>query len=155
MSPQLQDFIYDEARLLDEGDFEAWLALFSEDGRYWVPLKGRAQTEDERHNAIADETPLLLRLRVARLRGDRAHSQQVRSQCQHVLQLPRLLSSEAGVHSLYTPFTYAESRGEDMVVLHGHYLHRLRETPEGLRIALKRVNLVNAQSRLPMIQLFP
>lgn len=155
MSPQLQDFIYDEARLLDEGDFEAWLALFSEDGRYWVPLKGRAQTEGERHNAIADETPLLLRLRVARLRGDRAHSQQVRSQCQHVLQLPRLLSSEAGVHSLYTPFTYAESRGEDMVVLHGHYLHRLRETPEGLRIALKRVNLVNAQSRLPMIQLFP
>jgi 3-phenylpropionate/cinnamic acid dioxygenase small subunit len=155
MSPQLQDFIYDEARLLDEGDFEAWLALFSEDGRYWVPLKGRAQTEDERHNAMADETPLLLRLRVARLRGDRAHSQQVRSQCQHVLQLPRLLSSEAGVHSLYTPFTYAESRGEDMVVLHGHYLHRLRETPEGLRIALKRVNLVNAQSRLPMIQLFP
>lgn len=155
MSPQLQDFIYDEARLLDEGDFEAWLALFSEDGRYWVPLKGRAQTEEERHNAIADETPLLLRLRVARLRGDRAHSQQVRSQCQHVLQPPRLLSSEAGVHSLYTPFTYAESRGEDMVVLHGHYLHRLRETPEGLRIALKRVNLVNAHSRLPMIQLFP
>jgi hypothetical protein len=41
------------------------------------------------------------------------------------------------------------------VVLHGHYVHRLRETPEGLRIVLKRVNLVNAHSRLPMIQLFP
>jgi hypothetical protein len=27
--------------------------------------------------------------------------------------------------------------------------------PDGLRIALKRVNLVNASSRLPMIQLFP
>lgn len=155
MQQSLQDFIFDEARLIDEADYEAWLALFAEDGRYWVPLKGRAQTEDERHNAIADESPLLLRLRVARLRGDRAHSQQVRSQCQHVLQPSRLLSSDAGLHRLYTPFTYAESRGEEMVVLHGHCEHRLRETPEGLRIVLKRVNLINAHSRLPMIQLFP
>ena len=155
MLSTLQDYIYDEARLIDSADYEAWLALFADDGRYWVPLKGQAQTEDERHNAIADESPLLLRLRVARLRGDRAHSQQQRSQCQHVLQTPRLLSSDAGVHTLHTPFTYAESRGEEMVVLHGHCVHRLRETPEGLRIALKRVNLVNARSRLPMIQLFP
>lgn len=155
MLATLQDFIFDEARLLDEADFDPWLALFADDGRYWVPLKGRAQTETERHNAIADESPLLLRLRVARLRGERAHSQQVPSQCQHVLQLPRLLSSDAGLHTLHTPFSYAESRGEDLVVLHGHYVHRLRETPEGLRIVLKRVNLVNAHSRLPMIQLFP
>ena len=70
MLSTLQDFIYDEARLIDSADYEAWLALFAEDGRYWVPLKGQAQTEDERHNAIADESPLLLRLRVARLRGD-------------------------------------------------------------------------------------
>ena len=97
----------------------------------------------------------LLGVRIARLRGDRAHSQQVPSVGQHVLQLPRLLSSDNGLHTLHTPFTYAESRGEDLVVLHGHCLHRLRETPDGLRIVLKRVNLVNAHSRLPMIQLFP
>lgn len=155
MPAHLQDFIFDEARLLDEAEFERWLTLFADDGRYWVPLKGRAQTEDERHNAIADESPLLLRLRVARLRSGRAHSQQVLSQCQHVLQPPRLLSSEGGLHTLHTPFSYAESRGEELVVLHGHCVHRLRETPEGLRIVLKRVNLVNAHSRLPMIQLFP
>lgn len=156
MTPQtLQDFIFDEARLLDEAQYERWLALFAEDGRYWVPLKGQAQTEDERHNAIADENPLLLGVRIARLRGERAHSQQVPSVGQHVLQLPRLLSSDNGLHTLHTPFTYAESRGEDLVVLHGHCLHRLRETDQGLRIVLKRVNLVNAHSRLPMIQLFP
>lgn len=155
MLAQLQDFIFDEARLIDEADYEAWLALFAEDGRYWVPLKGRLQTEGERHNAIADESPLLLGLRIARLRGDRAHSQQPPSHCQHVLQMPRLLSSEGGLHTLYTPFNYAESRGEDLVLLHGHCLHRLRETAQGLRIVLKRVNLVNAHSRLPMIQLFP
>ncbi len=155
MLATLQDFILEEARLIDEAEYDSWLALFAEDGRYWVPLKGRHQAEDESHNAIADENPLLLRVRIARLRGDRAHSQQVRSQCQHVLQLPRLLASASGVHTLHTPFTYAESRGEETVLLLGHYVHRLRETPEGLRIALKRVNLVNAHARLPMIQLFP
>jgi len=157
MTPSPQDFILEEARLLDEAQYEAWVDLFAEDGRYWVPLKGRLQSEAERHNAIADENPLLLRLRVTRLRGDRAHSQQPPSQGQHMLQPPLLLSHDAqtGLHTLYTPFTYAESRGEDLVVLHGHYVHRLRETPQGWRIALKRVNLVNAHSRLPMIQLFP
>lgn len=152
-----QDFILDEARLLDEADYERWVALFAEDGRYWVPLKGRLQDEAGHHNAIADENPMLLKLRIARLRGERVHSQQQPSTGQHVLQPPAVVSVDetAGVHTLYTPFVYAESRGEELLVLHGHYVHRLRATADGWRIALKRVNLVNAHSRLPMIQLFP
>lgn len=157
MTQSPQEFILEEACLLDEGRYADWVRLFADDGRYWVPLKGRLQTEDERHNAIADEDPLLLRLRVERLHGDRTHSQQIPSLGQHVLQPPLLRSHDpaSGLTTLYTAFTYAESRGEDMVWLHGHYVHRLRMTDQGWRIVLKRVNLVNAHSRLPMIQLFP
>ena len=39
----LCDFIAREAALLDEGQFDDWLALFTEDGHYWVPLLGRFQ----------------------------------------------------------------------------------------------------------------
>ena len=56
---------------------------------------------------------------------------------------------------LRTPFLYTESTGARTTTLAGTWRHRLRQTPEGLRIVLKRVNLVNAHSRLPMIQLFP
>jgi len=41
MSPA--ELVAHEARLLDERRHDEWLALFTEDGRYWVPLQGAAQ----------------------------------------------------------------------------------------------------------------
>jgi 3-phenylpropionate/cinnamic acid dioxygenase small subunit len=151
------DFVYMETSLLDEERYHEWLDLFAEDGRYWVPLKGTHQAEAEKHNSIADEDKMLLSLRIERLRAGLAHSQQPKSSMQHVLQQPVLLEirEDKGTFTLRTPFVYAESRGDDMVTLYGHYIHKLVREQNKLRISLKRVNLVNAGSRLPMIQLFP
>ncbi|MBL8378407.1 MAG: aromatic-ring-hydroxylating dioxygenase subunit beta [Burkholderiales bacterium] len=151
------DFIYMEAALLDDERYREWLDLFAEDGRYWVPLLGARQAEEEKHNAIADEDRMLLSLRIERLTSGLAHSQHPRSSMQHVLQEPTLLKvrEDEGTFTLRTSFVYAESRGDDMVTLYGHYIHRLIRVRNTLRISLKRVNLVNSGSRLPMIQLFP
>ena len=148
--------IYREAFLLDEGRFEEWLKLFSPKGRYWVPLS-KSQREGDAQLSIADEDMNLLRLRVQRLASGRAHSQQPPSFMQHVLQQP-LLSEEGTETDTYvfrTAFNYSECRQEDVVVLHGHYIHRLVRLDGQWRIELKRVNLVNAASRLAMVQLFP
>ena len=152
---ELVDFVYREASLLDDERYEEWLDLFSEDGRYWVPLAGARQDATQKRNSIADEDRMLLSLRVERLRAGLAHSQQPRSSMQHILQQPLLLQQADGRATLRTPFVYAESRGDEVITLHGHYIHELVRMQEHLRIALKRVNLVNASSRLPMIQLFP
>lgn len=154
---ELVDFVYAEAWLLDDERYEQWLDLFAAAGRYWVPLEGARQNETEKRNSIADEDRMLLSLRIERLRAGLAHSQQPRSSMQHILQQPTVLQHEEGAGSaiLRTPFVYAESRGDEMVTLHGHYIHNLIRERDALRIALKRVNLVNAGSRLPMIQLFP
>lgn len=154
---ELCDFLYEEARLIDDGEYEAWLALFAESGRYWMPLKGRHQREDDRHNAIADEDMVLLRIRIKRLLDGKAHSQQPPSHCQHVLQRPALVSADelAGRWTLRTPFTYQECRGGECVMLMGHYLHVLVRTQGALQIELKRINLANADAALPMIQLLP
>lgn len=154
---ELVDFVYAEASLLDDGRYEEWLDLFAADGRYWVPLQGARQAEAEKRNSIADEDRMLLSLRIERLRAGLAHSQQPASSMQHILQQPIVLQAEdaSGSAMLRTPFVYAESRGDEMVTLHGHYIHKLIRERDALRISLKRVNLVNAGSRLPMIQLFP
>lgn len=153
---ELFDFIAREARLLDEGRFDDWLALFSQDCRYWVPLQGAAQPEAG-HNSIADEDHLLLALRVDRLKNPRAHSQHPASRCQHVLQQPALVAADdnAGHYALQTPFVYIEARGEQQTVLAGTVRHRLVRGPDGLRIQLKRVDLLNPGVPLPAIQLFP
>ena len=148
--------IYREAFLLDEGRFEEWLKLFSPNGRYWVPLS-KSQREGDAQLSIADEDMNLLRLRVERLASGRAHSQQPPSFMQHVLQQPMLSEegTETDTYVFRTAFSYSECRQDDVVVLHGHYIHRLVRLDGQWRIELKRVNLVNAASRLPMIQLFP
>jgi len=155
MTPQ--DFIAHEARLLDEKRFDEWLALFAEDGRYWVPLQGATQAEDAQHNALADEDRLLLSLRIQRLKNPRAHSQHPASHGQHVLQASTLLQADeaAGQYELRTPFLYIESRGERQLLLAGSYTHRLARIAGEWRIRLKRVDLLDAGRALPAIQLFP
>ncbi|MDR6520817.1 MULTISPECIES: aromatic-ring-hydroxylating dioxygenase subunit beta [Variovorax] len=150
------DLIYREAFLLDEGRYEDWLKLFAATGRYWVPLS-KSQEEGDAQLSIADEDMNLLRLRIERLASGRAHSQQPPSSMQHVLQQPMLIeqSADANEYGFRTAFTYAECRGDEVLTLHGHYVHRLVRAGEQFHIQLKRVNLVNAASRLPMIQLFP
>jgi 3-phenylpropionate/cinnamic acid dioxygenase small subunit len=43
---EVEDFLYREAELLDERRFEDWLDLFTDDTRYWMPM---------RRNVPADE----------------------------------------------------------------------------------------------------
>jgi len=39
LKQDIEEFFYQEAELLDERRFEAWLELFTEDARYWMPLR--------------------------------------------------------------------------------------------------------------------
>jgi 3-phenylpropionate/cinnamic acid dioxygenase small subunit len=43
----VEEFLYREAELLDERRYEAWLDLFTDDARYWMPM---------RRNVPADES---------------------------------------------------------------------------------------------------
>lgn len=151
----VQAFVQAEARLLNQAQYRDWLALFAEDGRYWVPLGGDAQDESNVHNALANEDRLLLTLRVERLLAGRAHSQQPASRSAHVLQSPQVDACDEQHAEVYTPFTYVESRGEQQMWLAGQWCHRLRREQGAWRIAIKRVNLVNAGAAHSAIQLFP
>ena len=154
---ELADFVAMEAALLDAGRHDEWLALFADDGRYWVPLQGAAQVDPISHNSLAYEDRLLLTLRVERLKNPRAHSQQPRSRCQHVLQRSIAVESTdaaADGYELRTPFLYVESRDHEPVMLTGSYRHVLVAVDGAWKIRLKRVDLLDADRSLPAIQLF-
>jgi 3-phenylpropionate/cinnamic acid dioxygenase small subunit len=151
-----EDFVVHEATLLDERRLDEWLALFTDDGRYWIPLQGAAQRSDTDHNSIALEDRLLLSLRIERLKNPRAHSQHPASHCQHVLQRPQVIDeTPQGEVRLRTPFLYVEARGNQQLMLTGTCVHRLVPLGDGAwRIREKRVNLLNPGQPLPAIQLF-
>ena len=152
---ELAKFIYQEARLLDEKRFDEWYELFTEDAYYWVPL-APGQTDRLTHNSLAYEDKLLLKLRIERLKQPTAFSQKPASRCLHVLQVPEVEKSDAagGEFLLRTPFLYTETKGDDSQRYAATAWHTLVQSSQGLKIKLKRVDILNADAALPSIQLF-
>lgn len=51
---EIEEFLYREADLLDERRFAEWLDLFTEDARYWMPMR-RNVPRDEREREFTRE----------------------------------------------------------------------------------------------------
>lgn len=152
---ELARFVKREARLIDEKRFDDWYELFTEDGHYWVPA-APGQTDPLLHNSLAYEDKLLLKLRVERLKSDRAFSLRPESRCLHVLQEPEVekRDDDRGEYLVRTPFLYTETRGDDSQRYAATAWHSLVRAEDRLRIRLKRVDLLNCDAALPSIQLF-
>ncbi len=151
---ELADFVYREARLLDEKRFDEWYELFTDDARYWMPLT-RGQPFDDTHTSLFYEDKLLLKVRIERLRHANAFSQQQPSFCQHILQQPALEESdpETGRYVMRTPFLYVETQLDEQLMLAGVAHHHLVCHEGVLRIRLKKIELLNCEAALPSIQL--
>ena len=152
----LTGFVYHEARLLDEQRFDEWLELFTNDGRYWMPL-AHGQTDRRLTASLMDEDLLLLRIRVERLKGIRTYSQKPRSRCHHLLQQPQIeVFDTAGFrYVVWTAMHYVETRQDSQDLYAAWATHELTTVEDRLRIRLKRVDLVNCDAALGSIQLFP
>jgi 3-phenylpropionate/cinnamic acid dioxygenase small subunit len=158
MEPTRQDliaFVVREARLLDAKNYEAWNALFTDDGIYWVPLVPD-QPDGINHTSHMYEDKLLRDLRVERLKSPRAFSQQPPSRCHHLLQTPTVETFDpaANQYVVRTEFHYTAAPGDELLFLVGHCLHHLGVQDGALRIRLKRVNLLNPDAALQAVQLF-
>lgn len=149
------DFIYREARMLDEGRFEDWLELFTRDAHYWMPAEWQ-QTDPLLQPSLMYEDWFLLKVRVQRLTGARTFSQKPRSRSCHVLQMPQIdeLTEDGQRCCSWTPFHYTEIRGDDSTSFSGWLKHDLQLIDDDIRIRQKRVELLNFDAPLPAIQLF-
>jgi 3-phenylpropionate/cinnamic acid dioxygenase small subunit len=152
---ELVDFVTGEARLLDQQRFEEWLDLFAEDSHYWMPLEW-GQTDPRLVTSLMYEDKLLLKVRVERLKGNRTFSQKPRSRCHHVLQVPHIERRDEGsnLYVTWTPLHYVETRGDEQMLLAAWATHHLAVMDGGLKIRLKRVDLVNCDAAFGSIQLF-
>ncbi|MBC7938215.1 MAG: phenylpropionate dioxygenase, partial [Chitinophagaceae bacterium] len=99
---------------------------------------------------------LLRSVHLQRLRSERAHSQQPPGRCHHLLQTSQVLLHDAAANRflLRTPFVYTELRSGRTTQLPGTARHELRATEQGLRIVLKRVELLHADTALPAVEFY-
>jgi benzoate/toluate 1,2-dioxygenase beta subunit len=141
-------FLIHEARLLDEGHFDDWLALFTPDARYWVPSQADQPDPFEIVSLMHDDRRLL-ETRVRRLSDPRIYSQEPHSRTSRMVANVSVEpdKGEPGV-TVRSKFVLIEYRREEQRLFAGTYFHRLVGEGDDMRIALKKVELVNCDAPL-------
>lgn len=150
-----EDFLYREAALLDEGRLDDWLALFTDDGRYRLPI---ASSDDDLEPALVDDDRERLAERVFRLTSTQAHAQLPPSQTVHDVHNVRVEQSTADEVLVHCNLTVHEVRvgGPEQVglgrlrVLPARAAYVLRLGPP-LRIRSKTVHLLERELPLQNI----
>ncbi|ABM57746.1 aromatic-ring-hydroxylating dioxygenase subunit beta [Verminephrobacter eiseniae] len=154
---RLQQFLFAEARLLDERRLTDWLNLWTDDGMYWVP---QAQQQDNPydHISLAWEDRMLREIRVRRLSDARNWSQQPAT---HTTRMVGNISA-AGLdgadnlvaHSVFQMSEWRNIRDMPLHQVAGRITHKLASHGDTWRIRLKRVDLVNCDAVHGMLQAF-
>ena len=144
---ELEQFLYREARLLDTHRLEEWLALYAEEATYWVPLAAN-QPDPYEHSSIIHDDRTLMAARVRQYAHPRAHARLPATRTLH--QVGNVLLLENGPQHLRVASTLVliEYRQERQRHWGALVEHTLKRTPDGLRIAAKRVDLVNSEAEL-------
>jgi 3-phenylpropionate/cinnamic acid dioxygenase small subunit len=137
-------FVYKEARLLDEGEFEAWLDLYAPHGIYWMPSKP-GQTDPQNVASIIYEDHGILSIRVDRLLEARALVLTPMPRTVHMVSNVEVLSGEAGSEEFKvgSVFMCTEIQGERHRIYSGRQVHHIAREGDSFRIRHKRVDLLN------------
>jgi 3-phenylpropionate/cinnamic acid dioxygenase small subunit len=144
-----EQFLIHEARLLDDGRFDEWLALFTDDAWYWIPTEPDQQSPFETVSLVYDDRRLL-ETRVRRLASPRIYSQEPRSRTSRIVGNVTLEETPPG-HAACTvrsKFLVLENRRDSQRLFGGTARHHLVQRDGNLRIAWKRVDLLNCDAPL-------
>lgn len=159
-SPELLNevaaFLNREARLLDEERLEEWLALLTSDFRNTVPL-GESTRPGALDLAMIREDLFKTEARVWRVRQTGMnHSQDPKSRTVRAVSTVDVVAVEGMdevdvyfVVVLYHWRAGLQRTGEPMFTIPMRCEYRLRRTPEGWRIAVRQLNLLQRDGTLP------
>jgi benzoate/toluate 1,2-dioxygenase subunit beta len=139
---EIELFVLREARLLDSGEFEAWLDLYAPQGIYWMPSQPD-QTDPLNVASIVYEDHAILAIRVQRLLEARALVLTPMPRTTHLVSNIEVLESNADDYTVGAAFICVEHQGERQRMYSGRQTHHLSRHDGSFRIKLKRVNLVN------------
>jgi 3-phenylpropionate/cinnamic acid dioxygenase small subunit len=152
----IEQFIFREVRLLDERRFEDWMALFTDDGYYWVPTQfGQASPQAAASIFFDDHNTMLAR--VTRLLHPDAHIQAPVSHTAHLvsnIELAPGFAQDTGDISVYAAFLMTEYRSGEPRQYAGRYEYRLRHEAAGYRMAMKKAELVNCNSSFTAMAIY-
>lgn len=149
MTPEQRDtledvtqFLYREARLQDEHEYDAWEALWTDDGVYWVPANGD-DTDPEKVMSIIYDNRSRIRLRVQQFHTGKRFSQTPQSRLRRLVSNIEVLADDGHEIRAACNVMVFETKLRGDVLWAARTDYTLRRHDGDLRMAYKKVMLVN------------
>jgi len=156
-------FLHREAMLLDDKNWQAWLALYTDDCFYWVPST-MGQRDPVNTISLFAENRMMMEMRIIRVTHARAWSQEFPTRTSHVVGNVMIdpddcAGTDGGTNPradlvIRSSLHVLEFRNEDQRMFGGTVRHWLRRDGVDWKIALKRIYLINCDAPMETIQLF-
>lgn len=138
----VEDFLYQEAALLDAWELDAWLDLLTDDAHYLVPPNDTPDGHPDTTLFIIADDMDRIRGRVKRLKSPDAHAEFPPSRTRRLITNVRILSQDDSAVKVAANFSvHRFRRGGKGGAYVGHYLYTLRIADDGFRIAERRAIL--------------
>ena len=142
---ECEAFLFEEARRLDEGRFEAWVDLFDDTGTYWVPSEpGQHSPQDTL--SVFYESKALLRLRAQRLVHPLTHVQSPRWRTHHHINSVTATDLGGGRYMVRSLLLLIAWRAGEQKMFSASCSHELRRADGHLCIIAKRVDLLDCDA---------
>jgi 3-phenylpropionate/cinnamic acid dioxygenase small subunit len=138
---RIEEFLFHEAKLIDDHRYDEWLALWTEDCLYWVPCNSD-DADPARQAMIIYDNRARLDERVYRLTSGAAWAQQPRSRTRRLISNVEVRETDGG-YAVESNCLIAELRRSRQDLFAARVLHTLRPAGASFRIALKKVLLLN------------
>jgi 3-phenylpropionate/cinnamic acid dioxygenase small subunit len=138
----VEQFLYKEARFMDEHRYADWLALWAEDAHYWIPCKDDDGGLD-RTIAIVNEGRAGIEDRIKRLQGGAHYAQDPKSRLSRIVSNIEIVEERDGGLVVSSTFNLTASRKGRIDIVAGRVTHKLHFSEGDFRIAGKKVLLAN------------
>jgi benzoate/toluate 1,2-dioxygenase beta subunit len=152
---EVEQFLYKEARLADQNDYDGWEALWTDDALYWVPVDGEGDHPRANVSIIFDNRSRIS-TRMKQVRTGKRYAQAPPSNLRRIIGNVELLggrASAAGEVDLEVGanFMALESRPRGNELWGGRTTYRLRRVDGEIKLAYKKVVLVDNERALPTL----
>jgi len=143
---KIEEFLYDEAALLDNPDLDSWINLYTEDGTYWMPVS-EDQADPINHVSILYDDRVMMEVRRRNFVHPRAASKDHKVRSSHIIGNVRISgTNDRGDAVVTSNFQALVFYRNEQRAFGGRYEHHLVVTEGSFKIRQKKVTLINCEA---------
>ena len=147
---QIEDFLWNEADLLDEHQYDEWLDLFTDDASYWMPIRSNVASRDMGRELTTEGADLswytddkpTLEKRVRQIQTGYHWAEEPFSRVTHMVSNIRVLAWDGKEARVKCRFLFYRNRHSDEEsTFIGKRIDTLRRVDNGWKIARREIYL--------------